>query len=247
MLAVSAAPPPRTGRVTLDTTALYAKDGQKWGLGSSAAAALLLCRFLLDTPESPPPREDIIAAALHTHRHFQNGLGSGYDIYTSAHGGAGLFTGGETPSWQPISPPSGIQCYLLRGPAPVSSARAVQRYTQWTGRARSSLLTEMDERVLHLSTLLTSGAPSAEVLSEFAALGTLGALIGDAIGVPARPLLPEGLGSDIPAGRRPGAAVKCLGAGDELALLLYQNGALTSGELALLDNLVKEGRAKREN
>ena len=59
--------------------------------------------------------EKFAAHALQLHRSFQGGKGSGYDIYTSIMGGAGLFTGGEVPQWSPICPDLYQDIHLLRG------------------------------------------------------------------------------------------------------------------------------------
>ena len=135
---------------------------------------------------------------------------------------------------------------LIRGPSPISSASAVERYSRWAAKAANeaaALRSRMDETLMAVFHQLTSGEGSDEVFSHFAELGRLGARLGDGIGVPARPHIPRGLGQDILGGTRSGAAVKCAGAGDELTLLLYREGALSRREIGILNRLAAGGGA----
>lgn len=81
-------------KIHIDSSEFY-ENGQKLGFGSSAAITVGLLYALHG--------DDILEKALGLHRSFQGG-GSGYDILASLYGGAALFTGGDIPSWQPLSP-----------------------------------------------------------------------------------------------------------------------------------------------
>lgn len=88
--------------IILDTTGFHTPGGRKLGLGSSAAAVLLLdsCFHLLGhgSLEGYDP-----AGAVEVHRTLQGGRGSGYDIWTSFLGGLVDFTGGRKPRARRIS------------------------------------------------------------------------------------------------------------------------------------------------
>ncbi len=229
-------PSARTDEVSIDTAAFYGSDSRKWGLGSSAAVSLLFTRCLSD--------KDVLKTALCAHRDFQGGLGSGYDVYAAYHGGAGLFTGGINPSWAPIRWPKGIMGYLLRGESQVRSPAALRRYTCWAAEFRdkaAAFRKRSDEAVMALSRQLAVGGNGNEVFSLIRELGRLSAALGEAIGIPSRPRIPKGLnlreGSDV--------VLKCVGAGDELVLILFREGALLLPALEELDLLAGQGRARR--
>ena len=87
---------PRPARVTIDTSAFLAHDGQKLGLGSSAAVSVALLTALLAhhdaidrvLPAKPMARRAaIMALAARVHARAQGGMGSGVDIAASVHGG----------------------------------------------------------------------------------------------------------------------------------------------------------------
>lgn len=232
---------PEYSSISVDTSMFYSKDGLKWGLGSSAAAALLMTRTLMDSSD-----REVLQNALMAHRHFQGGRGSGYDVYTSAHGGAGLFRGGISPTWEKIRWPEEIGGCFLRGSSPVSSPVAVDLYTRWAGQFKEQagkLRTRMTHTLIEFLHYLDTQGNSDRVFSLLGEYGRLGIQLGEAIGVPARPHLPHELGQDILEGTRAGTAVKCVGAGNELTLLLYRTGSILKKEMAVLDILVDQGKA----
>ena len=235
--------PPKVGAV-VDTRDFFDASGRKWGLGSSAAAAVLTAFYFA---EDGVPVEKLGEWALDAHRSFQGGRGSGYDVLTSLSGGAGVFTGGMRPGWRAIEWPGQLCARLLRGGKAVSSSDSVFRYRQWKMRAEreaEGFLAEMDSLIMNLVAEFT-GAHSGSALFELIGeLGKMGAALGEAIGVPARPRLPEfpGGGSG-PAEGRSGAAAKCVGAGDELTLLLHSPDGLTRAEMRGIRELEERGDA----
>ncbi len=123
---------PRGLAMRIDTSAFFNAEGGKTGLGSSAASAvamaLLICRHAGMNPDRVVP--SALAIALKGHRAMQGGRGSGYDIYTSMHGGLGIFTGGEQPTWKSLPvewlPPASI----VFGQKSVSSSHAVAAFSR---------------------------------------------------------------------------------------------------------------------
>ena len=230
--------PSVSGRVILDTSAFYNPYGHKQGLGSSAAAAVLAAHFLGQSMDIPP-----LETAIKAHRAAQGGQGSGYDVCTSYYGGAGLFTGGPQPEWLSFSWPDELKAVLLRGPRLVRTASALSRYTQWAAECPGNAADwrrQMDQAVTELHNLLSAGKLLDEMFTAFNNAGRSGLDLGNVIGVPARPHIPSGLGRDIADGFRQGAGIKCVGAGDELTLLLYREGALLKTELNLIDGLIRQ-------
>ncbi len=226
--------PQNKAEVSIDTSAFYTLDGKKWGLGSSAAVSLLLSRYLSDG--------DVLKMALNAHRDFQGGLGSGYDVYAAYHGGVGFFTGGLNPSWEPICWPQGIMGYLLRGASPVASPAALMHYRCWAAEYRdkaAAFRKRSDEAVMALRRQLASGG--TESFSLIRELSRLSVALGESIGIPARPHIPKELnireGADV--------VLKCVGAGDELVLMLFRKGSLPLSEIEELDNLAGQGKARR--
>ncbi len=231
------------------------------GFGSSALSCLLITRGML--AEGPGeqlaegPEERLAEAcpaweyrAVEAHRAFQNGRGSGYDVLCSFHGGCGRFTGGRHPLWSPAIWPQNLSGWLIRGRRPVSTAAALQRFEAWKirhPRSYSSHIRLYTGAMDHFMTSLPKSCGRLNSHDDFFAgldeLTRLGRELGDATGVPARPALPEELFSDISAGRRRGALIKCLGAGDEMALLLSSPGSLSRKELQTLKEWEKSAEA----
>jgi len=208
---------PCTGTVHLDTTAFFSAGGRKAGLGSSAAVCVALACGLLHLagrreaaagPEAP-------MLALRAHRRVQRGRGSGYDILTSFHGGSGLVRGGASPSWQACGLPPQSRVALFPGPAPVSTADAVERYSRWKSRnpgAAADFLRESNAAILSFS----RSRSLEEALPFFEACRKLGTRLGSEIGVSAELAAPPGLDA---------RWCKALGAGNELGMCLLAPGA----------------------
>lgn len=118
--------------VTINTSSFFdSETGQKQGLGSSAAASVLLTAAVLHLAGLDPERnlDEVIRISLAAHRALQGGRGSGYDLVTSATGGLIRFEGAtlpRTPRW------SAPREHVL------PSGRSVRAYTWSTGRSVSS-------------------------------------------------------------------------------------------------------------
>jgi phosphomevalonate kinase len=228
--------------VVVDTGSFFDKLGRKRGFGSSAAAALLFAKAM--APDADP--ESLTQAAIEAHRIFQGGRGSGYDILTSSRGGAGLFVGGQHPSWESLSWPDNIENWLLKGPSPVKTPEAVGKYQQWKRDHTNQyhmLMREMDSVIKELRSL--EGDDCIPWIDHIKKLADIGIRLGDQIGVPARPHDFGGLGKDLLSGLRNGAVLKCLGAGDELILLISEKNSLGNSEKQLLTELEQAGKAER--
>ena len=225
----------------VDTSSFFDKLGRKRGFGSSAAAALLFAKAMASDADT----DLLTQAAIEAHRAYQGGRGSGYDVLTSARGGAGLFTGGRHPTWESLLWPEDIESRLLKGPSPVKTPEAVAKYQRWKrhhGHQYYGLIDEMNFVIKQPSFNVGDGASWIEHIKE---LADIGIRLGDQIGVPARPPGFEGFGKDLLTGRRNGAVLKCLGAGDELILLIYVKDCLSDSEKQLLIELENAGKAEK--
>jgi phosphomevalonate kinase len=200
--------PPWSARITADSTALFARDGRKRGLGASAAVCVGLVAALLREAGLQGERAARAAPllAVRAHRRSQGGGGSGYDVLCSFHGAMGVFHGGANPTWEACRLRWDAALLLFPGPASVSTGDAVQRYAAWKERspaAAREFLEDSNRRVLEF----LRAASAAEAARSLRDCRQLGIAIGDAIGVPARITAPAGIDLD---------RCKALGAGDEL-------------------------------
>ena len=200
-------------RVKIDSSAFFSPDGRKSGLGSSAAVTVALVCGLLRAA-GVDPSADAPRLALQAHRRAQGGRGSGYDVMTSFSGGAGLFTGGADPQWQPCVLPGDMRLLLFSGPAPVSTAEAVARYEMWKESdpaAARDFLRESNNAIVSF----LRAASVAQLLLWFSACRELGIELGRAIGISAELSVPPGLEPKW---------CKAVGAGNELGLCLLPAG-----------------------
>lgn len=208
---LSLSPLPQT--ISLDSSAFFSPDGRKSGFGSSAASAVALATIL--GAAAGLAEEQLAGFALRValagHRAAQGGRGSGYDVYASAHGGIGLFTGGTLPRWNVLPSfilPPGI---LFPGPHPVSSAKAVTRFNTWRQANQDYAKLLLKRSMSAVSNLSRSSSPT-EFLDRLIEARDAGIMIGDALGVPARLVPPPGPGTMV---------VKASGAGDELGMAFF--------------------------
>lgn len=72
-----------TDTISVDTTSFRDEQGQKYGLGSSAAVCVAFLRALVPDLDD----DGLHALAQRSHRRFQNGRGSGIDVCASVYGG----------------------------------------------------------------------------------------------------------------------------------------------------------------
>ncbi len=120
---------PGTGphKAILDSRELYHR-GHKLGLGSSACTALCLTTlFMCSRNNKRPGLRKLGQSAILAHRYAQAGKGSGYDILTSLHGGWGIFRGGLSPDWHPLTGPD-LPLFLLPGSSEISSQAAILKW-----------------------------------------------------------------------------------------------------------------------
>ena len=119
-------------RIELDTSA-FREDGQKTGIGSSAALAVALAAALGNSV-------DVFAAALEAHARLQGGLGSGIDVAAAVHGGVFAY---EKPTRcvTPISWPEGLRYRVIWTGVPASTEGQIGKLAaQATKASRSALL-----------------------------------------------------------------------------------------------------------
>jgi phosphomevalonate kinase len=213
---------PLCGKVRVDSSAFFTSDGRKAGLGSSAAVCVaLVCGLLRLAGDVRPRVPDVPGLALKAHRLSQGGRGSGYDVFSSFHGGTGLFRGGASPSWEPRALPCDLSVLLFAGPAPVSTSESVSRYLQWKERNPGPARDFLRESNNSIRSFVES-ATTADARKSLGVCRRLGIELGRLIGVPAE--LP------IPAGLDP-RWCKSLGAGNELGLCLTPRGARLSTDV----------------
>jgi phosphomevalonate kinase len=194
-------------RIHLDSTPFYMRE-RKGGLGSSAAAAVALTWVLLGLAAGRPEAKAAAEVALEAHRRAQGGRGSGYDVLASSFGGAGLFTGGQQPSWEPLRLGWLEPLFLSFGPRSVSTPQAIERYRRWresSPEEAAGFLRDSNRFVLGFA---RSGSRT-EAASWLARARELGLRLGERVGVDAFLAWPG------PPGAGP---LKALGAGNELGL-----------------------------
>lgn len=203
--------------VTLDSTELARTDGRKSGLGSSAAATVAAAAALWYLATGRPPSPDeVFHTALAAHRLAQGVQGSGYDLACSIHGGMGLFTGGKTPTWTPLSLTHNPAFTLMLAPNPVSTRQAIARWDQWKEAHPDVWAQYLSESQKIISSLALSQDRDAftAALSKAAALGQQ---LGRTLGVW------DPVNETFLAAQRKTGLCKALGAGNEL-VAQYGNG-----------------------
>ena len=203
-------------KVRVDSTAFFTPEGRKTGLGSSAAVSVALVCGLLRAAGGPGvPVSEMPGLAVKAHRYAQGGRGSGYDVLTSFHGGSGLFHGGAAPRWEAAPLPVDLDILLFAGPAPISTADSVARYSSWKALNPGAARDFLEESNNAIRSFAGSGT-AASAQEWLGRCRTLGIELGRSIGVTAE--LP------VPAGLDP-LWCKSLGAGNELGLCLAPRDA----------------------
>ena len=109
-------------RLKIDTSALF-QDGRKLGLGSSSAACTAAVAALGEPSYS---RHQTFELAMNAHRRLQSGLGSGFDVAASTHGGALIYRQGTEPSR--VDLPAGFFWRAFSWNRPSSTRRAIERW-----------------------------------------------------------------------------------------------------------------------
>ena len=121
--------------IVLDTSA-FAVDGEKLGLGSSAALAVALTGALCEWSGSGCNVDEL---AFRAHRDFQGGTGSGLDIATSVVGGMIVFTLRDR-TVESIPWPEGLEAAVLwSGVASSTASRLAKLYKSEPHQSREAL------------------------------------------------------------------------------------------------------------
>ncbi len=219
---VSADTPSPQWRIEIDTTTFFdARSGAKQGLGSSAAAAVLLTTALFQLGDRDPVflKEDVASTAIAAHRAANGGRGSGYDIVTSTLGGVVRFVGGAHPQWQPSGCARQWTGHALRlfswfSGTSVASSHAVSRFNQYVpeGSPERTAFIARNNAVVDRIEGATTWDALFEAVSDSRRLGEE---IGAAVGVPATIDICQPHRDD-------GWVVKASGAGNERAVILAQ-------------------------
>ena len=221
--------------IWVDTSQLYhAGTGGKLGLGSSAAATVLIVAALYTLASGSPPRlDELIDTAVKAHRAANHGRGSGYDVITSACGGTVLFCGGATPTWQPVDDllqldDEHLQLHRWKLRRSVASSRAVERFETYFP-AHSQMYTDVLTENEAVIRSMLAARTWRRYFQTVGAARALGERIGAEIGVPAS--LPVGA-----CHHCDGWIAKASGAGNELALVFslpHSKRPIPSGSVPL--------------
>ena len=113
------------GGLEIDSRALYAADGAKYGLGSSAAVAAAVTGALLAARGCLPDIGEQLRLAKSLHRARQGSGGSGVDVAASLHGGVVAQAGGRV---ERLEWPSGLACAVIWSGRCADTGRALGRY-----------------------------------------------------------------------------------------------------------------------
>lgn len=207
-------------RILVDSSALFSADGRKSGLGSSAAVtAGLVCALLEAAGRRRGPSDaPVLPLAIRAHRMAQGGMGSGYDVSCSYHGGMGVFQGGALPGWEPCRLWEDPAVFLFPGPSPVSTSEAIRRYALWkktNADDARAFLEESNRNVVEFVRARSAG----EAALRLRACRELGVKLGRSIGVSADIETPPGLDASV---------CKALGAGNELGACIMPGGSAAS-------------------
>ncbi|MFW5694482.1 MAG: hypothetical protein ACOCYB_04895 [Alkalispirochaeta sp.] len=209
-------------RIEIDTSAFFdGRTGKKQGLGSSAAAAVLLTSALFQLTGRDPvhARDAVVRSAITAHRTAHGGRGSGYDIATSTLGGVIRFMGGPEPEWHPSAcahqwAAHDVQVFSWFSGMSVASSDAVARFDRYIPQdseertaliARNNAVVDRIERSTNWD----------ELFRAISDARTLGEEIGASVGVPAEIDICQPHRDD-------GWVVKASGAGNERAIILAQ-------------------------
>ena len=111
--------------LAIDSGPLYAPDGSKYGLGSSAAVAVGVAGALLAGTGGLPATDEQLRVATALHRAVQGPGGSGMDVAASLYGGVIAGTRGrvEVLPW-----PSGLLCAVIWTGQEADTDRAISSY-----------------------------------------------------------------------------------------------------------------------
>lgn len=210
--------------VVVDTSHFFnERTGEKMGLGSSAAATVLLTAAVLHLAGVDPVnnRTALVGVAVQAHRRAQNGRGSGYDVVCSTLGGAIRFIGGEIPRWERLDLPvflrkEGIRVFRWNTGTPVDSAAAVRAFDRRYPRAgiAASVVVKRNNRAVKA---LARARSWDAFIAAIERTRTVSEKLGRSIGVTAE------IPSRLSAGNASRWTTKTSGAGNEQLLLVLRD------------------------
>lgn len=155
-----AAPLDHLGELRLDTAGFF-RDGEKLGLGSSAALTVCLVGALA----RPMPHEHLLPHAVACHRRFQGGRGSGADIACSLFGGVNCYQSSQDRmTVEPLTLPEGLFLGYVWSRVPASTSGYLQKLRVWRDAARAEydrLLGGLAELAARGVSCLRRGDPAA--------------------------------------------------------------------------------------
>ncbi|MCG8452158.1 MAG: hypothetical protein MI717_03115 [Spirochaetales bacterium] len=229
-------------RMDIDTQKFHCSEGTKKGFGSSAVAALLYTQLFAHFTSKTVP-ENLWEMALKAHRLYQGG-GSGYDVLCSFFGGIGQFTGGMQPQWTPLTWPQNLSAWIFFGPKPVKTSSALQAYQHWTQNQQNqaSHFRGESDVLMHALSERFMEHDATGIFSLVRELAELGKDLGEKIGVSAHPILPSELTFLHQYGTQSPVALKTLGAGNELCLLLADSEFLPLHQRQKIQHVCESGQ-----
>ena len=151
--------PLKSAQLKLDSSELF-KGGKKLGLGSSAALSVAAAALL---SADDVLAEDVFAAALNIHRHFQAGRGSGFDVAASTYGGVLIHRVGDAP--KPTKLPADLYWQAFNLNAPASTRRAIHRWQEAPDAPGKRDLVDAADRVC--ASLSGTAAECIDTIAEF--------------------------------------------------------------------------------
>lgn len=211
-------------QATVDTSDFFdPTTGNKLGFGSSAVACVLLTAALMRLAGIDPLEQVdlLVTLATRAHRLANGGRGSGYDVATSARGGAILFHGGEEPVAEPIDladrwQESGYALHTVHLGRPVQTRAAVEQFDRVFADSDDAARTFL-ERNNELVREIVAAAEWPALFDSLARAREAGVALGAEIGVDAR--LPLCVSH-----RDDGWIAKASGAGNERAVVVSHSG-----------------------
>jgi phosphomevalonate kinase len=178
------------GSVLVDTSAFFAPNGTKMGIGSSAATAAVTVGAVLEMAGlSVTESMDLIFnVSLASHREAQGGLGSGADVAAAVYGGMIHYTrGGAGPATIRRLPPlAGVEMVVFATGTPSSTVDCLQgvaAFAKASPETHRQLLPPIAEAV----TRFEAGLFARDAGEIFAAIASAHAgmdMLGQAAGVP---------------------------------------------------------------
>jgi phosphomevalonate kinase len=178
------------GSVLVDTSAFFAPNGTKMGIGSSAATAAVSVGAVLEMAGlSVTDSTDLIFdVALASHREAQGGLGSGADVAAAVYGGMLHYTrsGSGPAAIRRLPPLAGVEMVVFATGTPSSTVDCLQgvaAFAKTSLERHRQLLLPIAEAVTRFEAGLFA-RDAGEIFAAIGAAHTGMDLLGQAAGVP---------------------------------------------------------------